>query len=577
MRIAAVAILFPLLAQDGATLYRKHCATCHDAAGERVPSFAALKAMPAAAIRLSLETGKMREQAAALSNAERDRLANFLGTVGSGSTSSNPCQSPPAARSQSDWSGWSPGLTNNRQQTNPGFPLDQIPRLKLKWAFHLGPGVNARSQPAVLRNRLYIGAQSGAVHALDAATGCSHWTFQAAAQIRSGIVAANNAVFFGDGKANVYALHAATGKLLWQVKADPHPYALITGTVQFHNGILYVPVASFEEAVGGQPAYPCCTFRGSLLALDAATGRRLWQTYTIAEPPRPTKTNGAGTRLHGPSGAAVWSTPTIDGKAGRIYIATGDNYSDPATPTSDAILALDLITGRLIWSKQITANDVFTMGPAGSKGPDHDLGQSPILVDLGKGKRALVFGQKSGVAHAIDPDAEGKILWQSRVGNGGTLGGIQWGSAADNEIMYVAVSDVAFTARRPDPQKGGGLHALQLATGERLWSVNPGRCLDSIPGCSPGHSAAVSLIPGALFAGSLDGHIRALSAADGKVLWDFDTTQEFQTVNNGKAKGGSIDGPGPVLANGMLFTNSGYGSWGGIPGSLLLAFSIDGK
>ena len=239
----------------------------------------------------------------------------------------------------------------------------------------------------------------------------------------------------------------------------------------------------------------------------------------------------------------------------------------------------------MIWIKQLTANDVFIMGCGATtgpncpetSGPDHDLGQPPILVNLANGKRALVVGQKSGVAHALDPDNEGAILWQTRVGAGGTLGGIQWGSATDARNMYVAVSDLAFKDRARDPSKGGGLFALQLATGEKIGSASPSACPQPRPGCSPGHSAAVTATPGAVFAGSLDGHIRAFSTANGKVIWDFDTAREFETTNGDKSKGGSIDGPGPVIANGMLFTNSGYGMWGGMPGNVLLAFSIDGK
>ena len=585
MRIALLVVTLPLLAQDGAALYKQHCANCHDAAAERVPPLAALKAMPAAAIRASLETGKMREQAAALSAAERDRVAAFLGTA---TTATNPiayCKGVPAANSKSDWNGWGPGLTNNRLQSNPGWEAAQIPRLKLKWAFALGQGVSARSQPSVVDGKLYIGSQSGLVYSLDASTGCAHWTFQAASPIRSGLVAGAGQIFFGDSKANIYAVNAATGSQLWKTKADEHSYAMGTGTVQFHNGILYVPVASSEEGVGAQPNYPCCTFRGSLVALDAATGKQLWKTYVIAESPQPTKKNKIGTQMHGPSGAGVWSTPTIDTKTGRIYIATGDNYSDPPTKTSDAVIALDLPSGKILWTKQLTPNDVFLMGCGATKGPncpdtagpDHDLGQSPILVSLASGKRALVVGQKSGIAHALDPDDDGKILWQSRVGIGGTLGGIQWGSAADAKNMYVAVSDLAFKTGGRDPSKGGGLFALQLTTGEKIWTALPAPCAEGKPRCSPGHSAAVSATPAAIFAGSLDGHIRAFSAANGQVIWDFDTAREFDTTNGAKANGGSIDGPGPVIANAMLFTNSGYGSWGGMPGNVLLAFSVDGK
>jgi len=554
-----------------------------------VPSLAALRAMPAASIRAALESGKMREQAAALSAAERDRVAAFLGTAGGGQAAVVACSAGVARSTGSGWNGWGPDLANSRMQPDPGWPVGAAARLKLKWAFALGAGNMARSQPAVVDGRVYVGSVSGMVYSLDAATGCAHWSFRAAAPIRSGFVTAGGRLYFGDGKGNVYALDNSAGKEIWRVRADDHPHALVTGTVQIHEGVLYVPVASFEEGVGGQPKYECCTFRGSLLALDTATGRQLWKTFTIADPSRPTRKNSLGTQLYGPSGAGVWSAPTIDAKTDRIYIATGDNYSDPPTTTSDAILALDRKTGRVVWGRQFTANDAFNLGCSGAgtencpeaKGPDHDLGQPPILVNLSGGKRALVVGQKSGVVHAVDPDKEGEILWQTRVGIGGTLGGIQWGSAADGQKIYVALSDLAFARAGGrtalDSRKGGGIIALQLTTGEKLWTARTEACPENRTGCSPANSAAVSATPDVIFAGSLDGHIRGYSARTGDVVWDFDTAREFVTVNGTKANGGSIDGPGPAIAGGMLFTNSGYGAWGGMPGNVLLAFSVDEK
>ena len=335
MRAVLLLFALPLLAQDGAFIYKRHCANCHDAAAERVPPFAALKAMSVAAIRASLETGKMREQAAALTTDERDDVAAFLGLASRNQVPIAYCKDVPANKSKTGWNGWSPGLANTRMQSDPGWQTAAVPRLKLKWAFALGDGNMARGQPSVVDGRVYIGSQSGTVYALDAATGCVHWTFQAAAQIRSGVVVAGGKLYFGDAKANVYALDASTGSQLWKFKADEHPQAMITGTVQWDKEILYVPVASSEEAIGGLPSYQCCTFRGSLLALDSLTGKLIWKTFVILESPQPTKKNSAGIQLYGPSGAGVWSTPTIDEKANRIYIATGDNYSDPPTATSD--------------------------------------------------------------------------------------------------------------------------------------------------------------------------------------------------------------------------------------------------
>lgn len=335
----------------------------------------------------------------------------------------------------------------------------------------------------------------------------------------------------------------------------------------------------------------CCTFRGSVVALDAATGDTIWQSFTNAEEPK-LQANGKV----GPSGAAIWSTPTIDEQKEALYVATGDNYSDPVTETSDALLAFDLKTGKLLWSRQFTQGDAYN-GACNSRtrancppedGPDFDFGQPPILVQLGDGKRALVIGQKSGLVHAIDPDEEGKILWQTRAGAGGLLVGSQWGSAADEQRMYVAISDVKLLtvadAAAPDgrrialdPEKGGGLHAIDLKSGQIVWSAKPALCPATRANCSPAQSAAVTAIPGAVFSGALDGHLRAYSSADGSVIWDFDTAREFPTVNGKPARGGSIDATGAAVAGGLVFVASGYDQFGGMPGNVILAYSVAGN
>jgi len=598
-----------LLAQDGAALYKQHCAACHEAPAGRVPPVSALRAMSTALILRALETGTMKTQGDGLSSNERVALALYLG-----SPESKPAPPPASAFCTEkpkplgnpargpQWNEWSPAPDNARFQSADaaGIAATDIPRLKLKWAFGLGDGVNARSQPSVSGGRLFVGDEMGAVDSLSAASGCIEWSFQADAPIRTGIVIGksgeHSAAFFGDPKANVYALDANTGSLLWKVHVEQHFVAVITGTPLLHSGVLYVPVASFEEVLPGMPTYECCTFRGSLVALDAASGKQIWKTYTIAETPRPTKLSKTKAQLYGPSGASVWSSPTLDEKRGAIYIATGDNYSEPATATSDAVLALDRKTGKILWSKQLTSNDTYNEGCDSpfktncpdKAGPDFDFGQSPILVSLANGRRALVIAQKSGVAHALDPDRQGEVMWDTRVGAGGVLGGSQWGSAADRDHMYVAVSDlkikgVTVDKAAPDgyrlqldPNQGGGLFALALATGEKVWSAKPAPCGDR-KNCSPAQSAAVTVIPGAVFSGSADGHLRAYSTSTGEVIWDADTAQDYDTVNGQKARGGSIDGPGPVIAGGVLYVNSGYGQWGGQPGNVLLAFSIDGK
>jgi len=224
-----------------------------------------------------------------------------------------------------------------------------------------------------------------------------------------------------------------------------------------------------------------------VVALDAATGRVIWKTYTIPDPPRPTKKNKIGTQLWGPSGAPIWSSPAIGEKRHALYVTTGDNYSEPNTRLSDAFIAFDLDTGKILWSRQMTESDAYvaacrlpdkTNCPSVS-GPDFDFGSSPILVNLPNGKRALIAGQKSGIVHAIDPDQQGKVLWQVRVGKGGTMGGVQWGSAVDGSNVYVAVSDIGrimltySTQTNADPKQGGGMFALRLSDGQRSGTHHP--------------------------------------------------------------------------------------------------------
>ena len=486
------------------------------------------------------------------------------------------------------WNGWGVDINNSRFQPTAmaGLTPEQVPRLQLKWAFGFPGASTANAQPTIVGGLLFVGGNDRKVYALDAKSGCTRWTFATEAVVRTAISVGpisgtdQLAVFFGDVRGSAYAVNATTGALMWKTKVDDHPAARIVGAPTLYSGALYVPVSSFEEATGSQPTYQCCTFRGSVVALDSATGKQIWKTYTIPEAPRPTNRNAIGTQLYGPAGAAVWSAPTIDVQRHAVYVATGNSYSNPPSDTSDAILAFDLATGRMLWHRQATARDSFVVACYGTDqtncpenhGPDSDFGQSPILVSLHNGQRVLVVGQKSGVVYALDPDQEGKILWQTRIGKGGPLGGIMWGSAADEEHVYVANSDLR-GSMSPDPAAGGGLFALDLATGKISLEVPPVPCGDRSQ-CSPALSSAVTEIPGVVFSGGVSGYLRAYATADAKLLWEVDTAHEFRTVNGISANGGAMDGPGPTIVDGMLYVDSGYAQWGGLPGNVLLAFEV---
>jgi polyvinyl alcohol dehydrogenase (cytochrome) len=575
-------------------MFEQRCGSCHTKPTDgRTPSRETLRQRTPEQVLDALTTGSMKANAEGLTDQQKRLIAEFitdrpLGSAVNGAASAMPnrCTAKPLGNPLTGrmWNGWGVDEGNSRYQPAASARLstEQVSKLKLKWAFGFPNGSSAFGQPAVVGGRIYVGSDNGFVYSLDAATGCVHWSFLASGGVRTAITigraGSRYAAYFGDVKANVYAVDAETGKQIWTKVAESHPLARVTGAPAFYNGRLYVPVASFEEGSGPNPKYECCTFRGSLVAYDGATGEEQWKMYSIPEKPRPTKKNSVGTQLYGPAGAAVWSAPTIDAKRNAIYIATGDAYTFPAADTSDAVMAFDLKTGAPLWTHQFTAGDAFLVGcPGGATtrdncpdtgGPDFDFGNSPILRTLPNGKRVIVIGQKSGAAWAIDPDQEGALLWEKKVGAGSALGGVEWGSAADDRNGYFASADQQLGAN------AGALAAIDLATGEQKWKVNPPPMDCNGRPCAQALSAAITVIPGVVFAGTTTGMMRAYSTADGKILWEFNTAQPFETVNKVSAKGGSLNGPGPVVVDGWLFMNSGYAYLGyGAPGNVLLAFS----
>ena len=592
-----------LWAQDAAALYRGYCAVCHEAQDQsQAPSREVLKQMSPEQILATLERGAMRSQGSELSRAGRRAVAEYLSgkTFGSEPTSpipqsafcSTPAGPPQNSREGPAWNGWGVTVTNTRFQpaAAAGLSAADVLRLKLKWAFGFAGASSASAQPVVWGGRVYVGSWEGEVYSLDARTGCLHWMLETEAGVRSAVSigkmrSGRFAAYFGDLAANVYAVDAARGKQLWKAKADDYPLARITGSPTLHDGRLFVPVASREESRVGNPKYECCRFRGSLVALDAESGKQIWKTFTVEQEARPTQKNRAGTQIWGPAGAPIWDAPTLDLKRNAVYAGTGNNYSAPPTEASDSIIAFDMKTGKIRWVRQITPRDVWNGSCQGkdsdqatcpdADAPDFDIGSSPILVNLKDGNHLLITGQKSGVIFALDPDQKGKAVWEQRVGKGGTLGGILWGPAADGERLYAAISDATRLSgsRDFDPNIGGGMAALELGSGKVLWKTKSPGCGSRKP-CSPAQTAAVTVIPGVVFSGSIDGHLRAYSTQDGKTLWDYDSVQEYPTVNGVKAKGGSIDNGGSAVVDGMLFVNSGYSHHAGvIPGNVLLAFA----
>jgi polyvinyl alcohol dehydrogenase (cytochrome) len=545
--------------------------------------------MPVQAILTALESGKMQAVGSGLSAVERTGVAGYLGVAGAESIpqSARCSANPPLAKNAPSWNAWGIDLTNSRFQNAKaaGISAADVPKLKLKWAFGY-PGVTtAFGTPTVFGGRLYVGSADGTVYSLNAQSGCIHWMYKATEGVRTGPIISSDGktAYLSDLHAWVHAVDAQTGALLWKTHAEENADASIAGTPKLDGGRLYVPISGGEESVAAaSPTYVCCKMRGSIVALDAKTGKKVWQGFTISEPAKLTGKTTAGVETWGPSGSSAWTSPTIDTRRRAIYFGTGVNFSQPGTKTSDAVVAFDQNSGKMLWSQQLLAGDVFNFGcttdqkpncPA-SPGPDNDIGSSPILKEIGGGKRVLVVASKSGIVYGLDPDQQGKMLWNTRVNAGGSEGGVIWGGSSDAKVAYFALSDWD----PGKPEVGGGVVALDIATGRKVWTaptVKPA-CVGTT-GCSAAQPGPTSLITGAVFAGSQDGHMRAYSTVDGKLLWDFDTNRDFQTINGIKAHGGSINSTGATIVGGMVYTNAGYSRIPVMPGNVLLAFSVDGK
>ena len=576
-------------------LFEERCATCHRnpgvaraAGAEQAPDMDALRKLSPDTVYAAMTTNPTSAHAQAqadLMDIIRRGFAEFvggrkLGSVPSGDPKAMPNQCSAAAKfanpsAAPSWNGWSADATNARFQTAKaaGLSAAQVPNLKLKWAFGLPNAASMYSQPTIAGGRVFFGADPGYVYSLDAKRGCVAWGFQAASGVRNAVSigpvkghgSAAFAAYFGDLRGNVYALDAATGKPLWIVSVDPHPLAAVTGSPILFKGRLYVPLASREEAAGGGPDYPCCTFRGSIVALDADTGKQVWKTHIISEEPKPTKKNSRGVQLYAPSGAGIWDTPTIDEARGVMYIGTGDAYSRPVNSiNTDAIMALDLATGKPRWAVQHTPDDAWLVGcetntPSencpSNIGPDYDFGMSPMMRPLADGRTIVVTGQKSGDVFAEDV-RDGKVIWKATLVDRLARGEITFGGAADDQNAYFGT-------------RSGVIWALDLKSGEKKWSTP----IAPTPQRQSGQTAALTVIPGVLFSGGQDGVLRALSTTDGKQLWQFDTLRDFTTVNGVAARGGAMGAPGPTIAGGMLFLGSGYTGLGnGRGGNVLLAF-----
>jgi polyvinyl alcohol dehydrogenase (cytochrome) len=577
---------------SGAQLFQTSCATCHgaeglDVGGRTAPPLSTLNALPPERIYQAITSGSMAVHASSMPDKQKRDLTEFvarrpfLDIEGTGTAKmSNRCPTNPPLGDLSTiaaWNGWG-GTNNARTQTvaGAGLTVAEVPKLTLKWAFGFPGGGVSSSQPTVALGRVFVASDNRAVYSIDARSGCAYWSFHADSIGRfapligpiAGYPGTRYAMFFVTGPGHAYAVDAQNGKLLW--RSEVNGFHNVSASSTLYDGRLYIPLAGTETLSGANPEYECCRSRGGVAALDANTGKLLWKVDSIREPVRRLGENASGKPLWGPSGASVWNAPTVDPKRRRIYVGTGNSYGPVAADTSDSVLALDMVDGHLVWSHQEFKGDSFMVGcgpknPPGGNcpetlGPDWDFGGASIMLQtLANGRDVLVAAGKGGVAIALDPDANGSVLWRTRLYEGqppSALGLVLFGGTADGTRAYF-----------PLQQPGGGLTAVRLDTGAIEWKAR----LDAD---RRGQGGAASSIPGAVFTGGWDGILRAVDG-NGKVIWSVDTNGEFKTLNGVQARGGSLGPPGATVVNGMVYVVSGYiGVQQGTAGNVLLAFGM---
>ncbi len=589
-----------------AEIYELRCNECHSSPEIKAPSFGSLRQLNLTNIAFALTNGKMRTQAKGLSQSRIYELAEYI----AGEDNSRP---PPAWSFCEDKSvnggtiyaaQWGADLHNTARvgEEISNIHASKVGSLKLDWAFELPDASDARSQPVVMGTTLFVATTAGDLFALDRLSGCIKWQYQAPVPLRTALTLGAVSIegtdrdwlFFGDAESHTNAVDAESGELIWRTDAAVSEYSMQTGAVVFCAEKLYVPISLYEVILATDPEHECCKAHGALSRLDAVSGEIEWTTHMTGEAV-PQRKNRDGIQQWGPSGVPIWSTPTIDVKRGLVYAGTGQNASSPATAYSDSVIALDMTNGEIRWHFQATAGDTYngtcSQFPQGANcpkwvGPDFDFGASVIITQDSTGKDVLLAGQKSGDVYALDPDDSGAVIWRTRIGSGSALGGIHWGMAVTGNRVYAAANDPPFPGARRRP----GIYTLDIDRGEIVWQYRVERgCETSLeayfqrqqmyPDCSYYYafSAALSIANDVVFAPALDGKIRAFRAHDGKLLWQYNTAISFDTVTGTRAHGGAMDSAAVVFAGDHIYLQSGYSTFGQLPGNVLLAFRLTGE
>lgn len=603
----------------GQALYRQHCAMCHDnPEATRSPSKANLEAMSYQTLNYALTQGKMQAQGAALTDETRGQLISYLTgkttrsaetwstamACASGRTSLDLKAAPSIATF-----GFDPRNTRTLSARQTGLSKAKLGKLDLAWAIGFPDVTMMRAQPAVVGNSVFLPvAEAGALYAFDVSKPeqpCVRWVYRTAggAPLRTspayglidipGEKVARPVLAFSGLDSTVHVVDARTGKALWTKNVAVYSYSMTTGTPRVLRDRIIVPVSQFEISVGGDNKVSCCNNHGVVLSLDPATGRQQWRYDTMPEAQVVKADRGDGKPLFGPSGAPIWNSPLVDEKRGLIYFGTGEANSPPAHHNTDALIAVRLKDGKEAWSMQATANDIFTIGCGPNPAADRlncvkdtvfrdvDFGASTVLAKLANGRELLLAGQKSGTLWALEPET-GKVVWRRDLGAGGPMGGIHWGIAFENDLIYAPISNVG----RPlpgqpafDPKLQIGMYAVDANTGEIRWHYTvkadcAGDRGKKAPRCERvyGFSGAPTVIDGTVLQGSLDGRLFALDGKTGAELWRYDTLRPFETLNGVSAKGGAFDAVSIVGVNGLVLAGSGYGMFGQAEGNVLLAF-----
>jgi polyvinyl alcohol dehydrogenase (cytochrome) len=590
----------------GKAVYDKTCAACHDHPGTtRAPPFEALKGMRYGTLHFALTEGKMQAQASSLTKAARASVIDYLvgrGVVDDRLVANMMCPPPrrdPDLDVTASVASFGFDKHNHRHLTREqaGLATADFRNLELAWALAFPQTTTMRAQAAVVGSTVFLPATDfGQLYAIDVSSDlpCFKWVYKNDIPLRTGVAygvlpgSGRKVLVFGDIAPLVHMIDASTGAEIWHQSVRLTSLSNGTGTPVIDGDRVYVPLSASEINFGADEKHLCCTTHGAVFALDATTGRVIWAAHTMKDA-RPIRDRGDGQMIWGPSGAPIWNSPSIDAKRGLLYVGTGEATSEPAEPTTDAILAIELATGAIRWHYQATANDIFLTGcmskrdglncPRDGVFLDADFGASTIFVPRPGGHDIVLAGQKSSTLWALNPD-NGKLLWSRSFGPGSIVGGIHWGIAFDGTRVFAPVSTFLGRDGKPGPGQVAALHAVDVATGKEAWSFLPqpdcsGDRPQRVRNCAGGLglSGAPTVVDGAVLFGSLDGFLRALDAATGELLFQYDTAREFETRNGVPGKGGAIDNASIVAAGGYVFVNSGYGLFPSqTPGNVFLAF-----